>query len=201
MNMQKKKFFSHPKALVESDAIGSETRIWAFAHILSGAVVGKNCNICDGVFVEGGAKIGDNVTVKNQCLIFDGVEISDDVFLGPNVVFTNDSIPRSPRQKLTIKRHQTNQWLLKTRVGRGATLGASVTVVCGVTIGEYSMAGAGSVITRDLPPHSMAYGVPARVVGAVCRCGLMLKFTSGKAKCSTCSDSYRKQSGQISRVE
>lgn len=201
MNKPKKKFLAHPKAIIESKNIGDGTRIWAFAHVLKGAVIGKNCNICDGVFVEGGARIGDNVTIKNQCLIWDGVDIADDVFVGPNVVFTNDPQPRSPRQKLSIKRYEANQWLLQTSVEKGASLGASVTVTCGVTVGEYAMVGSGSVVTRDLPPHSMAYGVPARVAGAVCRCGLKLKFSNNKAKCAECGDYYQKRSEQVTRVK
>jgi acetyltransferase-like isoleucine patch superfamily enzyme len=200
MNPQKK-FHAHPNALVETDQVGESTHIWAFAHVLKGAVVGSNCNIGDGTFVEGGARIGNNVTIKNICLIWDGVEIADDAFIGPNVVFTNDLWPRSPRQKLFIKRQVDKTWLVPTKVGRGASLGASVTVVCGTKIGEYAMVGTGSVVTKDIPAFSLAYGVPAKVVGYVCRCGLKLEFKKNESICSTCGDRYENKDGSVNRIE
>lgn len=156
--------FIHPKALCESDRIGNRTRIWAFVHILPGATVGSDCNICDGAFIEGRVAIGDNVTVKNQVMIFDGVTIEDSVFLGPGVTFTNDLRPRAH-----IKRGSDQ--LLPTRVHAGATLGAGVTVVCGIQIGAHAFIGAGAVVTKDVPPHAFVIGNPGRVVGWVCVCG------------------------------
>jgi acetyltransferase-like isoleucine patch superfamily enzyme len=197
----KKKFHAHPNALVETDQVGEGTHIWAFAHVLKRAVVGANCNIGDSTFVEGGARIGNNVTIKNICLIWDGVDIADDAFIGPNVVFTNDLWPRSPRQKLLIKRQVEKTWLVPTHVGKGASLGASVTVVCGAKIGEYAMVGTGSVVTKDIPAFALAYGVPAKVVGHVCRCGLKLEFKKGKAVCSTCGDRYESKRGSVNRIE
>jgi UDP-2-acetamido-3-amino-2,3-dideoxy-glucuronate N-acetyltransferase len=157
----------HPAALCETDQVGPRTRIWAFAHLLPGAVVGADCNICDHVFIEGGARLGDRVTVKNACLIWDGVEIGDEVFIGPRVTFTNDL---RPRIGFAVPAGE----YVRTSVQHGATLGANVTVVCGVTVGRYAMAGAGAVINRDVPDHVMVLGVPARAVGWVCVCGASL---------------------------
>jgi UDP-2-acetamido-3-amino-2,3-dideoxy-glucuronate N-acetyltransferase len=160
--------FVHPKGLCESEEVGEGTRIWAFAHVLPGAVVGKDCNVCDHAFVEGGARIGDRVTVKNAVLVFDGVTVEDDVFLGPNVVFTNDLRPRAHVKK-------GRDGLLPTLVRRGATLGAGVTVVCGTTIGEHAFVAAGAVVTRDVPDGALMVGNPARQAGRVCPCGHQLE--------------------------
>lgn len=151
----------HPLGLCESTEVGDGTRVWAFAHILAGARVGRECNICDHVFIEGGAVVGDRVTVKNGVLIYEGVTIEDDVFLGPGVVFTNDPRPRSQSPSFAA---------VPTLVRRGASLGAQTTVACGLTIGEYAFAAAGSVVTRDVPPHAFVVGNPATQKGWVCVC-------------------------------
>jgi UDP-2-acetamido-3-amino-2,3-dideoxy-glucuronate N-acetyltransferase len=156
--------FVHPGGLCESTRVGAGTRIWAFAHVLSGAVIGSDCNICDGAYVESGAVVGDRVTVKNKVLIFEGVTIEDDVFLGPGVVFTNDLRPRAH-----IKR--SGDALSRTTVQRGATLGAGVVVVCGTVIGANAFVGAGAVVTRDVPAHAFMVGNPARQIGWACTCG------------------------------
>ncbi|WP_315772756.1 acyltransferase [Rhodococcoides kroppenstedtii] len=165
----------HPAALCESDTVGPRTRVWAFAHILPGAVVGADCNICDHAYVEGGAVLGDRVTVKNRVLIFDGVTVEDDVFLGPAVVFTNDLRPRAHVRK-------TAEELSTTVVGRGATLGAGVVVVCGTRIGHDAFVAAGAVVTRDVPPHAVVVGNPGRRIGWACRCGRRLP-DSGTCDC------------------
>jgi acetyltransferase-like isoleucine patch superfamily enzyme len=164
--------FVHRLALCESDTVGDGTRIWAFAHVMQGAIVGSDCNIGDHAFIESGAVVGDRVTIKNHALIWDGVTIADEAFIGPGVIFTNDRHPRSARLPAAAERYaQRSGWLRPTHVGRGASLGGGVVVVPGVSVGDYAMVGAGSVVTRDVPPHSLVVGHPARAVGWVCQCG------------------------------
>jgi len=151
-------FYLHPQGLCESTQIGSGTRILAFAHILSGAVIGSDCNICDGVFVENDVKIGNSVTIKSGVQIWDGVTLEDDVFVGPNVTFTNHSFPRSNGQHVVYA---------KTLVRRGASIGANSTILPGLTLGSNSMIGAGSVVTRDVPDFAIVVGNPARITGYV----------------------------------
>lgn len=183
--------FIHPNALCESQTVGDGTRVWAFAHVMAGATIGAGCNICDGAYIEGHVRIGDRVTMKNQVMIFDGVEIADDVFLGPGVTFTNDLRPRA-----FIKR--SGSALLNTQVGKGATLGARTTVVCGVTVGEYAFAGAGAVIAKDVPAHALVVGSPARQVGWVCVCGARLPDS---LVCDQCGNSFIKTSDGLSLIE
>jgi acetyltransferase-like isoleucine patch superfamily enzyme len=158
----------HPAGLCESDSVGAGTRVWAFAHVMRGAVVGRDCNICDHAFIESGAVLGDRVTVKNAVLVWDGVTIGDDVFLGPAVAFTNDRVPRSR----TLQGER--DWLTPTRVDTGASLGANVTVVCGIEIGAYAVAGAGAVLVHDVAPHALVVGNPGRQIGWACVCGRRL---------------------------
>ena len=148
----------HPNAICESQDIGAGTRIWAFTHILSGATIGSDCNICDFVFIENKVRLGDRVTIKSGVQLWDGIEIEDDVFIGPNVSFANDKFPRSRRW---IDSHP------KTTVERGASIGAGAIILPGVTIGRGSMIGAGAVVTKSIPPFSLAFGNPATVRGLV----------------------------------
>jgi UDP-2-acetamido-3-amino-2,3-dideoxy-glucuronate N-acetyltransferase len=148
----------HANAICESSEIGAGTRIWAFAHVLPGARIGADCNICDGVFVENDVTIGDRVTVKCGVQVWDGVSIEDDVFIGPNVTFTNDRMPRSKQYPSTF---------LKTRVCAGASIGANATILPGLTIGRNAMVGAGAVVTRSVPPYAIVVGNPARLTGYV----------------------------------
>ena len=175
--------FVHPKGLCESVHVGPGTRVWAFAHVLPDAVIGADCNICDHAFIETGARLGDRVTVKNAVLVWDGVTVEDDVFLGPNMLFTNDLRPRAAIKKLRNE-------LIPTVVRRGATLGAGVTVVCGTTIGESSFVAAGSVVIHDVPSHALVGGNPARQLGWVCACGRRL---DDDLRCS-CGAQYRLRS-------
>lgn len=147
----------HPSAIVDTDAIGAHTRIWAFVHILGKVTIGSNCNICDHCFIEQNVSIGNNVTVKSGIYIWEGVTIEDNVFLGPNVVFTNDTRPRS-KQYVSVE---------QTLIREGASVGANSTILAGVTVGAYSMTGIGSVVTRNVPDHALVYGNPARVKGWV----------------------------------
>ncbi|HLD98909.1 MAG TPA: WxcM-like domain-containing protein [Bdellovibrionota bacterium] len=150
--------FIHEKAIVESKSIGQNTRIWAFAHVLPGAKIGDECNICDGVFVENDVSIGNRVTVKCGVQLWDGVVLADDVFIGPNVTFTNDRFPRSK---------QYPEKFLKTVVQKGASIGANATILPGITVGKNAMIGAGAVVTRDVPPNAIVVGNPAVVSGYV----------------------------------
>ena len=148
--------FFHPNALCESTSIGDRTRVWAFAHVLPGAVIGEDCNICDGVFVENEVTIGDRVTIKCGVQVWDGVTLEDDVFVGPNATFTNDVFPRSGQH---LESYPT------TLVQKGASIGGNATILPGVKIGTGAMVGAGSVVTRDVPEYAIVVGNPARITG------------------------------------
>jgi len=150
--------FLHPKALCESANVGARTRVWAFAHILPGAVLGEDCNVCDHVFVENDVRVGDRVTIKSGVQLWDGLRIADDVFIGPNATFSNDKFPRSRQHQAAV---------LQTHVGRGASIGGGAVVLPGVSIGAEAMVGAGAVVTRDVPPKAVVSGNPARIVGYV----------------------------------
>jgi UDP-2-acetamido-3-amino-2,3-dideoxy-glucuronate N-acetyltransferase len=174
----------HARALVESDEIGAGTRVWAFAHIMKGAIVGKDCKIGDHVFIESGAVLGDRVTVKNGCLIWHGVHIQDDVFVGPGVVFTNDMTPR-------VRYQTTSEDWLETEIAERASIGANSTILSGIRIGRNSMVGAGSVVTKGVPNHALVVGNPARQEGWVCDCGNPL---ADDLTCHHCGRSYERGS-------
>ncbi|MGH8596788.1 MAG: acyltransferase, partial [Gammaproteobacteria bacterium] len=152
------RYFKHPTAIVESERIGAGTRIWAFVHILPGAEVGTDCNICDHVFIENNARMGDRVTIKSGVQLWNGVTLEDDVFVGANATFTNDNFPRS-------KQYPEN--FLRTVVREGASIGANATILANLTIGRRAMVGAGAVVTHDVPPYAIVTGNPARIVGYV----------------------------------
>lgn len=174
----------HPTAICESKDVGEGTRLWAFAHVLDGAVIGSGCNICDFVYIEGGARVGDRVTVKNCVMIWDGVTIEDDAFIGPGAIFTNDRYPRSRHMSEAAGRYlRKENWLERTWVKRGASIGAGAVILPGVTIGSWASVGAGAVVTHDVADHQVVVGNPARVVGSVCVCGLPL--SEGKS-CRAC---------------
>ena len=150
--------FVHSHGLCESSKVGERTRIWAFAHVLPGATIGDDCNICDHVFIENDVKVGHRVTVKCGVQLWDGIELEDDVFIGPNATFTNDRFPRSKHYPEKFSR---------TLVGKGASIGANATILPGVTIGRNAMVGAGAVVTKDVPPNAIVKGNPARIAGYV----------------------------------
>jgi acetyltransferase-like isoleucine patch superfamily enzyme len=148
--------FVHPQGICESETVGDQTRVWAFAHVLPGARIGVDCNICDHVLVENDVVVGDRVTVKSGVQLWDGVRLGDDVFVGPNVTFANDRFPRSK---------QYPEEFLQTVVGDGASLGAGAVVLPGIRIGRGAMVGAGAVVTKDVPANAVVVGNPARITG------------------------------------
>jgi UDP-2-acetamido-3-amino-2,3-dideoxy-glucuronate N-acetyltransferase len=150
--------FLHPQSLCESRAVGEGTRIWAFAHVLGGARIGRDCNVCDHVFIENDVVVGDRVTVKSGVQLWDGMRVEDDAFIGPNATFSNDKFPRSK---------QYQEAVLQTLIGRGASIGAGAVVLPGIRVGARAMVGAGSVVTHDVPARAIVSGNPARIVGYV----------------------------------
>jgi UDP-2-acetamido-3-amino-2,3-dideoxy-glucuronate N-acetyltransferase len=175
--------FVHSHGLCESDDVGPGTRVWAFAHVMKGARVGAECNVGGHAFVEAGAVVGDRVTIKNAVQIWDKCVIEDDVFLGPNMIFTNDMNPRAAFKK-------DPSGFLPTRVRAGASIGANATIVCGVTIGASAFVGAGTVVLRDVPDHAVVVGNPARQIGWMCACGGRLDEALA---CPDCDRRYRRE--------
>ena len=161
-------YFVHESSYVDNDVtIGSGTKIWHFCHIQKGAVIGKNCSLGQNVNISNNVHIGNNVKIQNNVSVYEGVTLEDGVFCGPSMVFTNDLTPRAefPKGRENYK---------KTLVKKGASIGANATVVCGTTLGEYCMIAAGAVVTKDVPPHALMAGVPAKQIGYVCTCGAVL---------------------------
>ncbi|MGY8900596.1 MAG: acyltransferase [Flavobacteriales bacterium] len=145
----------HNLSDVHTVNIGTDTNVWQFCVILQGAIIGKNCNICSHCLIENDVTIGNNVTIKSGVQLWDGIKIEDDVFIGPNVTFTNDKKPRSKVYPDTF---------LETKIEKNASIGANATILPGVVVGEYSIVGAGAVVTRDVIAHSVVVGNPARVI-------------------------------------
>lgn len=182
------KAFIHPKALVESRTVGTGTRVWAFTHIMEGAVVGRDCNIGEHCYIERGAVIGDRVTIKNHVAVWDGVQIEDDAFIGPQACLTNDLRPRS----------RAPGWIRSTtRICRGATIGANATILPGLTIGRYALIGAGAVVTQPVAGYALVVGNPARRRGWVCRCAQPLRLQRGRARCRSCGGRYALHQGRL----
>lgn len=176
------------KAVVKSENIGKGTHIWQFAVVLAGAQIGCNCNINCHCFVENDVKIGNNVTVKSGVYIWDGIEIDDDVFIGPNVTFTNDVLPRSKKYPASF---------LRTRIKQGASIGANSTVLPGIVIGQYALIGAGSVVTKNVPSNTLWLGNPARMKGYVCHCANRLDES---LYCQSCHSSYKMENNEIIKL-
>lgn len=190
-DFMEKKFFAHETAVLDAGCqIGEETKIWHFSHLMSGCVIGRNCNIGQNVFVADNVILGNNVKVQNNVSIYSGVVCEDDVFLGPSMVFTNVVNPRSAVCR-------KGEYAV-THVGRGATIGANATVVCGHQIGEYAFVGAGAVVTHDVPPFALVVGTPARQIGWMSRHGHRLHFdAAGIAVCPETNERYRLADGRV----
>lgn len=194
-----KPYFAHPQALVETENVGPGTRIWAFAHVLPGVRIGADCNICDHSFIETGAVLGNNVTVKNGVAIWQGVTIEDDVFLGPNCVLTNDPNPRAYIKK-------SGATLQTTLIRANATVGANATILCGVTVGLYAFIGAGAVVLRSVPDFALMVGNPARHIGWMCRCATRLPISApagpdSSATCPRCKTRFHATASGLTIIE
>lgn len=192
---QRKNYFVHESSYVdEPSSIGDGTKIWHFSHVLPGCEIGSGCNIGQNVVIGPHVRIGNRVKIQNNVSVYEGVELEDEVFCGPSMVFTNVFTPRSGTPR------NTSDDYLKTVVKKGASIGANATIVCGNTIGEYAFIGAGSVVTKDIPPYAVAYGNPARVRGYACECGVKLEFREDAAHCGECGRNYIRKNDVVGKV-
>ena len=193
-------YFAHPTAIIDQPCeIGPRTRIWHFSHVMRSCRIGVGCNIGQNVVISPQCEVGDNVKIQNNVSVYTGVIIEDDVFLGPSMVFTNVMNPRAFIERKAEYR--------ATRVGRGASIGANATIVCGVSLGEYCLIGAGAVVTRDVAPYSTVYGNPARFRGWVCWCGVQLTRRSldraegDEVTCGSCARRYHISGSKLVPLE
>jgi UDP-2-acetamido-3-amino-2,3-dideoxy-glucuronate N-acetyltransferase len=195
MDMEQKEYTAHETAVIDEGChIGKGTRIWHFCHLMSGCEIGENCNIGQNVVISGGVILGKNCKVQNNVSVYTGVVCADDVFLGPSMVFTNVNNPRS-----AVNRR--NQFL-QTQVGKGATIGANATIVCGHNIGEFAFIGAGSVVTKHIPPYALVVGNPAKQIGWMSEYGHRLKFdANGIAECPESKQKYKLAGKKVKRIE
>jgi UDP-2-acetamido-3-amino-2,3-dideoxy-glucuronate N-acetyltransferase len=187
-------FFAHPTAIIDNDCnIATGVKIWHFSHIMSNCILGENCNIGQNVVISPGVVLGKNVKVQNNVSVYTGVICSDDVFLGPSMVFTNVINPRSAVNR-------KNEYA-KTHVGKGATIGANATIVCGHDIGEYAFIGAGAVVTKNIPPYSLWVGNPAKQIGWISEYGHQLKFDKeGFAVCFESKEKYKLENNKVNKI-
>jgi UDP-2-acetamido-3-amino-2,3-dideoxy-glucuronate N-acetyltransferase len=190
-------YYAHESSFVDDGAeVGEGTKIWHFCHVMAGARIGRRCSLGQNVHVASRAVIGDDVKIQNNVSVYEGVVLGDGVFCGPSMVFTNVTNPRSH----VSRKHEYRE----TRVGRGATLGANCTIVCGNAIGEYAFVAAGAVVTRDVPAYALFAGVPARHAGWFCACGVRLPLAAGAARptrCPDCRVAYRAEGGALAPVK
>ena len=185
--------FIHESSFVDDGArVGAGTKIWHFCHVMPGAVIGERCSLGQNVVVMNGVTIGNNVKIQNNVSVYEGVELEDDVFCGPSMVFTNVLNPRSHVSRKNEYR--------RTLVRRGTSIGANATIVCGVTLGEYSFIGAGAVVASDVQDYALVVGVPARRVGWMCRCGERLP-EAGAGTCDACGSSYERAKDGIRQTK
>jgi UDP-2-acetamido-3-amino-2,3-dideoxy-glucuronate N-acetyltransferase len=187
-------YFVHESSYVDDGcAIGKGTRIWHFSHIMSGCTIGENCNLGQNVVVSPGVKLGNNVKVQNNVSIYTGVICEDDVFLGPSMVFTNVINPRS-----TVSRKDE---YLKTIVGKGASIGANATIVCGYNVGAYAFIGAGAVVTKNVPEYALVVGNPSRQTGWMSQQGYKLHFdANGLAVCEGSNEKYQLKDNKVTKI-
>jgi UDP-2-acetamido-3-amino-2,3-dideoxy-glucuronate N-acetyltransferase len=193
--MSEKKYFAHETAVIDEGAeIGAGTKIWHFSHVMPGSRIGENCNLGQNVVVSPGVVLGKNCKVQNNVSIYTGVVCEDEVFLGPSMVFTNVINPRS-----AVNRRDQ---YLETRVGRGASIGANATIVCGNDIGEFAFVGAGAVVTKFVPPYALVVGNPSRHIGWMSEYGHRLKFDeNGIAVCPESGERYELRDGRVFKVQ
>lgn len=178
-------FFVHETSIIDSGAkIGNDTKIWHFSHVMSTAIIGERCNIGQNVYIDNRVKIGNGVKIQNNVSVYANVEVEEDCFLGPSMVFTNVNNPRA----FVERKDEFKNTLLK----RGCSVGANATIVCGVTLGEYSFVGAGTVVNKDVPPYAMVVGVPMRIIGWMSKNGQKLSFNQeGIGVCSATKEKYK----------
>ena len=182
--MKNKGVFIHPSSIIDENVeIGEGTKVWHFCHIQSGVRIGKNCSFGQNVNISNNVIIGNGCKIQNNVSVYEGVTLEDDVFCGPSCVFTNDLTPRAKYPK----GHNNYK---KTLIKHGASIGANATIVCGHTIGEWALIGAGAVITCDVPPHALMLGVPAKQKGWACECGQVLKKNNNEFICPDCGRKY-----------
>lgn len=190
----KPNYFAHETAVIdEGCTIGQGSKIWHFSHIMTGAVIGRNCNLGQNVVISPDVVLGNNVKVQNNVSVYTGVICEDDVFLGPSMVFTNVINPRSA----VVRKNQYQT----TRVKKGASIGANATIICGITIGEYAFIGAGAVVNKDVRPYSLVVGNPARHIGWMSEYGHRLHFDNeGKARCPESHELYLLKNGSVVKI-
>lgn len=188
------KYFAHETAIIDENCqIGEGTKIWHFSHIMNGCVIGHNCNIGQNVVISPEVVLGNNVKIQNNVSVYTGVTCDDDVFLGPSCVFTNVTNPRSAVNR--------KSQYVRTHVGKGATIGANATIVCGHDIGEYAFIGAGAVVTKNVPAYALLVGNPARQIGWMSEYGHRLHFNvDGIAECLESHEKYRLKDGVVSKI-
>ena len=186
-----KNYFVHESSYVDDNVkIGDGTKIWHFSHVMSNSEMGEKCNIGQNVVISPGVKLGNGVKIQNNVSVYTGVICEDDVFLGPSCVFTNVINPRSFIERKTEYRD--------TIIGKGASVGANVTIVCGHNIGKYALIGAGAVVTKNIPDYALVMGNPARIKGNVCKCGEKLSFDDNHhGTCPACGLNYTKDNDKV----